>query len=206
MTVGKSKLIAAFAMLALAACGGPSGPGDVGGVPDGAFWKTLQPACGKLLPGDMLSRRSADRDWRRAGVSLDVVECSREGVRMVLAVGDDRSRSWILTPQDGGILFRIDRAEGTGPGVTGYGGLSTEGADAMRQIFPTDDVTKEIFTERNLVLALDNVWSLTLDPESGHLTYEVERTSGGRKMRFDLNAGGAATQDGPDSGEVDPAR
>lgn len=193
--------IAAVAMLALAACGGPSGSGGNDALPQGAFWDGLEPACGQVLPGEMLSRRSADRDWRRRGVSLDLVECSREGIRMVLAVGDDRSRSWTLTPQDDGILFRIERAEGTGPGVSGYGGLSTEGPDAMRQVFPADAVTKEMFAERNLVLALENVWSLTLDPEAGHLTYEVERISGGRKMRFDLNGAVAhASGDGSESG------
>lgn len=171
--------------LALAACGGPSTPGQ---LPDGAFWQAIAPACGDIYEGEMLSDEPTDREWQNAGILLEITECSGDGIDMVFQVGDDRSRSWRLTPVANGIDFRIERAEGTGPGVSGYGGVSSQGPDSLVQVFPIDARTKEMFRQKGLMLALENVWTLEADPEAETLTYEVERIANGRRMRFDLSA------------------
>ncbi|MEL6568708.1 MAG: hypothetical protein AAFQ22_09840 [Pseudomonadota bacterium] len=185
MTKRTSVLFSAAAALALAACGSSSTPN---GLPGGAFWEALDPLCGNAYLGDMTTTYSADRDWKNSRLILHVESCSRDGAVMNFNVTDDRTRTWTLSPtEDGGVLYRIGRTEGTGPGIDSYGGLSSEGVDALVQVFPIDDESRAKFEEKGIVGSTQNVWTLTLDPTEQTLAYHVQRLSSERGMIFDLS-------------------
>ncbi|MEO0466952.1 MAG: hypothetical protein AAF216_10435 [Pseudomonadota bacterium] len=173
-------------MLALASCGSSTGPY---GLPKGEFWNQLTSLCGNAYEGRVTTTYSADRDWRRERLILDVAECDADGVLINFNIGDDRTRTWTITPrEDGTIGYHIGRDEGTGPGLTGYGGISVEGPDALAQVFPIDEPSKAMFEEIRLILSLQNVWSLTFDPGAGTLTYHVQRIDSERGMQFDISS------------------
>lgn len=173
--------------LALAACGGSTGPQ---GLPKGAFWEQLSALCGNAYEGRMTTTYSADRDWSRERLILDVAECSSEGVVINFNRSDDRTRIWTISPQpDGAIGYHIRRTEGAGPdGIGTYGGISTEGADAMAQVFPIDSESKAMFEELRIILSTQNVWTLTIDPEAQTLSYHVQRLDSERGMEFDISS------------------
>lgn len=171
--------------LALAACGRST---SAYGLPEGAFWDNLTALCGKAYEGRVTTNYSADRDWKRERLILDVAECSADGVEINFNVGEDRTRTWSITPREGGAIgYHIARAEGTGPGVSGYGGVSTEGPDALAQVFPIDEASKAMFESIQLMFSTENVWSLTFDPEAQTFTYHVQRMSGERRIAFDIS-------------------
>lgn len=173
------------AALALAACGSSS---SRSGLPDGDFWEAFAPLCGNAFLGEMTTTYSADRNWAKSRLVLEVASCSPEGVVMNFNITDDRTRSWAFSPvEGGGILFRINRAEGTGPGIDSYGGVSLEGADSMVQVFPIDEESRGKFEDVGIAGSTQNVWTLTLNPTEQTLEYHVQRVTSERGMVFDLS-------------------
>ena len=53
-------------------------------------------------------------------------------------VGEDRSRTWILTLSEKGLLFKHDHRhpDGTPDKITMYGGWAAEGGTAYLNVFP----------------------------------------------------------------------
>ena len=172
--------------LALAACGSSDG---AYGLPKGAFWDQLTALCGNAYEGRVTTNYSADRDWKRDRLILDVADCSADGVVINFNRSDDRTRICTVTAMpDGGIGFHISRTEGAGPeGIGTYGGISTEGPDAMAQVFPIDAESKAMFEELRIILSTQNVWSFTIDPEAQTLSYHVHRIDSERGLEFDLS-------------------
>ena len=180
-----SLLFSGAAALALAACGSSSSRSQ---LPGGDFWDAIAPLCGNAYLGEMTTTYSADRDWANSRLVLHVVSCSREGVVMDFNITDDRTRTWTLSPvEGGGILFRINRSEGTGPGIDSYGGVSLEGVDAMAQVFPIDEESRAKFEDMGILGSTQNVWTITLNPTEQTLAYHVQRVTSERGMAFDLS-------------------
>ncbi|MEL6754263.1 MAG: hypothetical protein AAFO57_09575 [Pseudomonadota bacterium] len=175
----------AVSTLALAACGSAAtGPN----LPEGAFWEAFAPLCGNAYLGGMTTTYSADRDWKNSRLILHVEDCAQDGVKANFNITEDRTRTWTFTPgEDGNINLRIGRAEGTGPGIESYGGVSTEGADAMIQIFPIDEESRAAFEEKRIMLSTQNVWTLGFADEGAAFIYHVQRIASERGMRFDLS-------------------
>ncbi|MEM9739206.1 MAG: hypothetical protein AAF829_05000 [Pseudomonadota bacterium] len=185
MTKWFSVLFSGAATLALAACGASSNPT---GLPEGAFWEAIAPLCGNGYLGDMTTTYSADRDWKNSRLILHFESCTRDGVVINFNITDDRTRTWTLTHTNGGtIQYRIDRSEGSGPGISAYGGLSTQGPDSLVQVFPIDEASKAKFAELGIIGSLSNVWTLALNSEAETLSYHVQRASSERGMIFDLS-------------------
>ena len=112
---------------------------------------------------------------------------------MPLAVGEDKSRTWVLSWTDAGLLFRHEHVEpdGSPSAVTQYGGLARAGGTATQQDFPADAQTKENFTENGIARSNPNVWTLSL--EDGVLRYALARPATEEepardfRAEFDLN-------------------
>ena len=132
--------ITALALLALVSSSCASGPDD-------EFWDRLSLLCGKAFEGEIVSTDAADDDWRAQRVVMHVRDCSEAEIRIPLAVGEDRSRTWVLSRDAGGLaLHHVHLHEdGTEDAVTGYGGAASENSSGSRQNFPADDATKALF-------------------------------------------------------------
>lgn len=79
--------------------------------PQQDFWQQLQSLCGRAFPGRLTESNAGDSLFARSTVVMHVRECTPGEVRVPLHVGDDRSRSWVITPVNGGL--RLKRREGT---------------------------------------------------------------------------------------------
>src|SRR5687768_13433353 len=178
-------LLCAAATLLCRAQGGAGAPPSQAGA-QRAFFENLKRLCGQRFEGETVF--PPDKDHQLAGKRLvmSVETCGERELRIPFLVGEDRSRTWVLTLTDGGLLFKHDHrhADGTPDKVTMYGGLAAPGGTRHAQSFPADAETAKLIPE-----AATNVWTLRIDPERRQFTYYLERGGKARyKALFSLEA------------------
>lgn len=148
--------------LSLAACAVPSED------PRDAFFENLTALCGGSYLGQITSDQAVDADWIASVLIVGPVTCTSDAIRMPLAVGDDTSRTWVVSQSDEGLEFRHEHTEpdGSPSAVTQYGGYALIGGSAERHDFPADELTRENFYENGLTVSLPNIWTLNFDGET----------------------------------------
>lgn len=119
---------------------------------------------------------------------MHVRECSDSELRIPFHVGDDRSRTWVLTRRVGGLRLKHDHrhADGSPDATTMYGGDTRDAGSERRQEFPVDAESVAMFREQGMQASLTNTWAMEIRPGS-EFVYELSRP-GGRLFRvgFDL--------------------
>lgn len=146
------------------------------------FWENLKIHCGKAYEGKLISPES---DPRFAGrLIMHLKSCENERIRIPFLVGDDRSRTWVLTMEEAGLIqLKHDHRheDGSEDQVTQYGGKASNTGSATAQFFPADQ-----FTANLLPAAVGNVWWITLDENS--FTYHLRRLGSATlfTVKFDL--------------------
>jgi hypothetical protein len=143
--------------------------------PSDTFFDNMTALCGGSYSGQVVSDQAVDADWIGSALVVGPVTCETDVIRMPLAVGEDASRTWVLTRNSDDLEFRHEHVEpdGTPSAVTQYGGYARDGGSPMRQDFPADELTKTNFSENGLTVSLPNVWTLTFDGQT--LGYALAR-------------------------------
>ena len=148
------------------------------------FWKGLQQICGKTFSGTVVAAPATDTVFAGKRLLMHVRSCEDERIRIPFLVGDDRSRTWVLTHQHGQLQLKHDHRheDGTPDHVTQYGGSTTNPGTATIQVFPADAATVQL-----LAAAGSNVWWIELIPGKS-FTYNLRRIGTDRlySIRFDL--------------------
>ncbi|WP_260482933.1 hypothetical protein [Sphingomicrobium flavum] len=166
-------LAAAILATSIAGCAStpPANPQD-------SFFAALQEHCGKAYEGKVVSDDPADADWRGKTLTVHFRECSDDAVHMPLHVGDDRSRTWIVTRTDRGLRLKHDHRheDGSPDAVTFYGGDTIGDGTATRQHFPVDQESIALFRREGLDASVTNVWAMEM--RDGMMAYELSRPSG----------------------------
>jgi len=158
---------------------------DEGSAQD-AFWSSLQGLCGGSFAGTVLRDTPETPDNAFAGVDLvmHVRECAEGEIRIPFHVGEDRSRTWVLTRLPEGIRLKHHHLhdDGTPDAVHLYGGDTAERGTSERQEFPADAFTAEL-----LPAAATNVWTMEVIP-GRTFAYGLRRVVTDREfwVEFDL--------------------
>ncbi len=174
--------LAAFALSACASVPPPQ-PAD-------AFMARLQALCGKAFAGRLVTADPADEAMANQRLVMHVRECRPGEVRIPFHVGDDRSRTWIVTRTAAGLRLKHDHrhADGAPDELTMYGGDTATPGTAGRQTFPVDAESIALFTRTRRTVSTSNVWAMEVQP--GLFAYELRRppVPGGRffRVEFDL--------------------
>ena len=153
-----------------------------GQAPSQKFWELLSSHCGKSYEGKLVS---PDSDPRFAGkLVMHVRSCEEGRLRIPFFVGEDLSRTWVLTMDEQQLIqLKHDHrhADGSEDAVTQYGGKATNTGSASTQFFPADS-----FTAAMLPAAVGNVWWITVDETS--FTYNLRRLGSATlfSVKFDL--------------------
>ncbi len=118
-------------------------------------------------------------------------ECHADELRIPFYVGNDRSRTWVLTRTGDGLRLKHDHRheDGTPDAVTMYGGNTTNPGTATRQEFPVDAAPIAMFEREGLTASLVNVWAMEIEPGQ-RFVYELARPGTERLFRveFDLTS------------------
>ena len=179
-----------FAAACLSACAASNRP--AASVPPqaaDAFMARLQSLCGKAFAGRVATNDPADADMRSQRLVMHVRECAPNEIRIPFHVGEDRSRTWIVTRTATGLRLKHDHrhADGSPDELTMYGGDTAEPGTAGRQEFPVDAESIALFTRTDRAVSNTNIWTMEVSPSV--FAYELRRPPipGGRFFRVDFD-------------------
>lgn len=152
--------------------------------PQDIFWEELTRLCGKAYAGTVAAAPADDTTFKDKALVMHVKACEKDRIRIPFNVGDNRSRTWVLTRKKGKIELRHDHRheDGKPDAVTMYGGWTTSVGMPTRQMFPADDQTVKV-----IAAAATNVWWIDLTPGE-FFSYNLRRMGSERyfSIKFDL--------------------
>lgn len=148
------------------------------------FWAQLEAHCGKAYEGEITEGAVEGDGFTGEKLVMHVRVCDTNNIRIPFFVGDDKSRTWVLSMSDEKIIsLKHDhrKPDGSEDELTQYGGTSANVGLADVQVFPADAHTSKI-----LPAASTNIWWITIDDTS--FTYNLRRIGTDRlfTVRFDL--------------------
>lgn len=178
------KRIATLALLALGACA--TAPAPV--TPQETFFANLSALCGQRFEGRVVTTDPADAAFANGRLLMHVRDCSADEVRIPFRVGEDRSRTWVVTRTETGLRLKHDHrhADGTEDVLTQYGGDTVGPGTAERQEFPVDAFSQALFTRENRSVSNTNVWAVEVHPGQT-FAYELRRPNRHFRVEFDLS-------------------
>lgn len=170
-----------LAALSLSGCTTPVPPG-----PQDLFMANLNKLCGQTFQGRLVTKDPADGDFAGKRLEMGPVACSTSEVAIPFAVGDNRSRTWVITRTSTGVrLKHVHRHDdGHEDKVSRYGGDTAAQGTATRQEFPVDDFSKELFKANGLERSVTNVWAVEAEP-GHHFAYELRRANRFFRVEFE---------------------
>ena len=178
------KAFALAACLLLAGCATPTASAD----PQQAFFDRLLSLCGRSFEGRIVSPPvEADASFAGRRLVMHVRDCSPTVIRIPFHVGEDRSRTWVITRTQDGLRLKHDHRheDGSEDVLTQYGGDTISQGTSRRQEFPADEFSKELFVRENIPQSTINVWAIEVEPRQ-LFAYELRRPNRFFRVEFDL--------------------
>ncbi len=150
------------------------------------FFDALARHCGKSFAGRMVSTDAADADMASKATAMHISTCSADEIRIPFHVGDNRSRTWVLTRTEKDLRLKHDHRheDGREDAITQYGGDTATDGSATRQEFPVDAESITLFTANNMQVSTTNVWAVEID--ATRFAYELRRAGRWFRVEFDL--------------------
>ena len=149
------------------------------------FWNELRALCGQAFAGRMVEGSAAsDATFGGQRMVMHVRECGDDVIKIPFHVGENRSRTWVITRTAEGLRLKHDHRheDGSEDKVTQYGGDTRSAGTAELQDFFADE-----FTATLLPAAATNIWTMIVEPGKA-FTYGLRREAEQRRFRveFDL--------------------
>jgi hypothetical protein len=179
------KRLAPLAFLAIAGC---STPPITPAAQQPTFFSNLASLCGKAFEGRIVSPPvAADASFAGKRLVMHVRECSAGTIRIPFHVGEDRSRTWVVTRTTTGYRLKHDHRhqDGSEDKVTQYGGDTVAPGTTSRQEFPADAFTKALLLREGNAAGVANVWAVEAEP-ARIFAYELRRPGRFFRVEFDL--------------------
>lgn len=142
------------------------------------FLKNLNAFCGQSFAGKAIFPEEEKNPFKGQALKIIFSTCTDKEVRIPFQVGEDKSRTWVLTLDETGFLLKHDHRheDGTPDKVTMYGGYAKTGGDSFAHAFPADKHTAEL-----IPAAATNEWGLILSKDKKTLSYILKRDG---QLRF----------------------
>ncbi len=151
------------------------------GQEDKEFFKAIRSLEGKTFYGKtiyMPDTTKANDFWGQV-LSFKVSRSNRTDLRLPFNVGENQTRTWVLTKTKGGIRLKHDHrhTDGSPDSITNYGGDSDRKiGTALSQYFPADE-----FTSKLIPAAKTNRWIMEFSTDRKKFYYILERNN---ELRF----------------------
>lgn len=181
----RNTALAAPLAFVLASCA--TAPDDAASAPADRFMAGLNALCGNAYEGRVVTTDAADRDFASSRLVMHVRDCAPDAVRIPFHVGENRSRTWVITRTASGVRLKHDHRheDGSEDALTQYGGDSAAPGTATRQEFPADQFSRDMFVAQDIAVSATNVWAVEIVP-SRLFAYELRRPNRFLRVEFDL--------------------
>ena len=178
-------LVSIIALTVVGACSKEEAAQGSAADPQDGFWASLQSLCGEAFAGTVVESVPPDPSFEGQQLVMHVRQCEEDVVRVPFHVGDDRSRTWVISRTPNGLRLKHDHRheDGTEDEVTQYGGDTAGPGSTERQEFSADAHTAAL-----VPAAASNVWTLDIRPGK-MFAYDLRREGSERRFRveFDLS-------------------
>jgi hypothetical protein len=155
---------------------------------DKSFFNDLKALEGKTFYGKaiyMPDTTNVNDFWGKK-LQFTVNKTNNTVLRMPFQVGENKSRTWVLTKSKNGVQLKHDHRhdDGSPDSITNYGGDSDRKiSTALAQYFPAD-----AFTAKLIPAASTNRWIMEFSPDKKKFYYILERNNILRfKAEFNLD-------------------
>jgi hypothetical protein len=171
------------ALIVAATTGACTGDSDVPAV---AFWDYLRTLCGRSFSGQPVEISALDSAVVGRSLVVNIWQCWNDEVRIAFHVGDDHSRVWVLSWDEGRLALQhaVHTADGERAEFTNYGGVAVEPGTPSVQTFAPAAETLLRFPS-----AAGSSWTLEIVP-GDRFTYRFVAVDRSQRFRvdFDLTA------------------
>lgn len=180
------KLLTAVAFM-LASTAAIARPAPLVSIPShDSFFNSIAAHCGKAFEGKVtVDNATGPSSFADKKLVMHVRKCNEHELQVPFHVGDDASRTWIITKTGSGLSLKHDHRhkDGTDDVSTMYGGHTLNAGFANMQSFPADQYSKELFVSQGIPQSVGNTWQMYIYPEQ--FTYRLIRQ--GREFRVDFD-------------------
>ena len=161
--------------------------------PADQFMAALASHCGQAFAGRVVVNQPASAtpdpfEGKQLVMHVRGCDAPSQELRVPFHVGDDRSRTWVITRTASGLRLKHDHrhADGSSDAVTMYGGDTAVAGTAGRQEFPVDAESVSTFKREGLAGSVRNTWAMEIAPGQ-RFVYELARPDGRLfRVEFDL--------------------
>ncbi|MEL7185690.1 MAG: hypothetical protein AAFN50_04545 [Pseudomonadota bacterium] len=150
-----------------------------------AFFAAISEHCGNAYAGEVTIDNDPSDAFANKKLIMHVRRCSETQLQVPFHVGDDASRTWLITKTGSGLSLKHDHRheDGSEDTLTLYGGHTVDAGWAQVQSFPADQYSKELFVENAIPQSVGNTWQMYIYPD--RFTYRMIRQ--GREFRVDFD-------------------
>ncbi len=149
-----------------------------------AFFDQIRQLCGKAFAGKV-QVDTPKSDGFDGKLIMHVRQCSDTQIQIPFHVGDNHSRTWIISKTGSGLSLKHDHrhVDGSHDVQTMYGGHTLDAGWNNVQSFPADQYSKELFARLSSAQSIGNVWQIYIYPKS----FSYRLTRDGREFRVDFD-------------------
>ena len=153
--------------------------------PQDEFFRSISELCGKAFSGTVTVDNDSSDAFTNRELIMHVRRCDEIQLQIPFHVGEDASRTWVITKTGSGLSLKHDHRhrDGTEDVLTQYGGHTVDAGWAQVQSFPADQYSKELFVANAIPQSVGNTWQMYIYPE--RFTYRLIRQ--GREFRVDFD-------------------
>jgi len=150
------------------------------------FFNAIAKLCGNAYQGSVVSNDEADKKFASQRLVMHVRKCESNVLEIPFHVGDDASRTWVISKTGSGLQLKHDHRhqDGASDKLTMYGGHTIDAGYDQAQSFPADAPTQHMFAEQGIPQSNGNTWQFYIYPKV--FSYRMVRDGREFKVDFDL--------------------
>lgn len=150
-----------------------------------SFFDSIRALCGKAFAGKITVDNQPTSSMAGKPLVMHVRRCTDTVLHIPFHIGDNASRTWIITKTGSGLSLKHDHRheDGSYSESTMYGGHTLDAGWPQVQSFPADAYSKALFAKSGIPQSSSNIWQMFIYPET--FTYRLIRE--GREFRVDFD-------------------
>lgn len=149
------------------------------------FFDNIAKHCGKAYQGKVTVDNAPSSSFSDKKLIMHIRKCDERQLQVPFHVGDDASRTWLITKTGSGLSLKHDHRheDGSSDQSTMYGGHTIDAGWSNMQSFPADQYSKELFIKQTIPQSVGNTWQMYIYPDT--FSYRLIRQ--GREFRVDFD-------------------